>query len=100
MKTTYIILYDNYDSVHKEFREKDHVFALTAFSSWELLKAAMVKISNLYDPEQIFEFDFDDENELFSLKVHVLFGYDLYFRAAKLVIEDGDHPLLENLNVE
>ena len=99
MKTVYIILYDNYDSVHKEFREQDHIFAATAFISWELIKAAMVKISNLYDSNQIFEFDLDDENELFTLKVHVLYGYDLYFRAAKLVVDDTN-TMMDNLNVE
>ena len=100
MKTAYIILYDNYDSIHKEFREQDHIFAATAFTSWELIKAAMVKISNLYDPKQIFEFDFDDENELFTLKVHVLYGYDLYFRAVKLITEEGTKLVEESLNVE
>ena len=95
-KNTYIIVYDNYDSVKKEYREKDRIFAATAFSTWDLVKAAMTKISNLYDKEQIFEFDFDDENELFTLKVHVLYGYDLYFRVSKLVYEQD----LEGLQVQ
>ena len=36
---------------------------------------------------------FDDKNELFTLKVHVLYGYDLHFRVCKLVYEEDKEEL-------
>ena len=92
-KNTYVIVYDNFNCIDKKYREQDEIFGATAFATWELVKSAMVKISNLYDKEQIFEFDFDDDNELFTLKVHVLYGYDLHFRVCKLVYEEDKEEL-------
>ena len=87
MKNVYLIVYDNYNSITKEFKEQDQIFGATVFDTWNLARYAMLKISKLYDKEQIFEFDFDDKNQLFSLKVHVMYGYDLHFRVCKLIFQ-------------
>ena len=78
----YLIMFDSYDVINKEFIEKSQIFGNEIYTE-NSVKQMLKKIKEIYSEDQIFE---EKEN---SFKVHVYYGNDLFFYVNKLNVVEN-----------
>jgi len=78
----YLIMFDSYDVINKEFVEKSQIFGNEIYTE-NSVKQMLKKIKEIYNEDQIFE---EKEN---SFKVHVYYGNDLFFYINKLNVVEN-----------
>ena len=78
----YLIMFDSYDVINKEFVEKSQIFGNEIYTE-NSVKQMLKKIKEIYNEDQIFE---EKEN---SFKVHVYYGNDLFFYVNKLNVVEN-----------
>ena len=78
----YLIMFDSYDVINKEFVEKSQIFGNEIYTE-NSVKQMLKKIKEIYSEDQIFEEKED------SFKVHVYYGNDLFFYVNKLNVVEN-----------